>query len=121
MNKLLTVLIAGIFAARTGVLIAGGQGKGADFKALRPALEKRVHSVVLIGEDARIIDAAINDIVQVSRAIDMRDAVEQAAKAARPGEAVLLSPACASFDMFANYEARGDAFEAAVRQKMLEA
>lgn len=108
--------IAGIFNSRAGVLIAGGQGKGADFNELCLALANRVHSAVLIGEDAARIEAAIRDTVAVYRARDMRDAVEQALKVVRPREAVLLSPACASFDMFANYEARGRAFEAAVRE-----
>ena len=108
--------ISGIFATRSGVLIAGGQGKGADFRELRPALAGRVHAVILIGEDARQIAAAIDDIVEVHHARDMRSAVEHAARLSQPGEAVLLSPACASFDMFKNYIARGHAFEAAVRE-----
>ncbi len=108
--------IAGIFHDRTGVLIAGGQGKGADFTALRPAIRARVHSVILLGEDAPKIAAAVADLVQVHRASTMQEAVDCARVYARPGEAVLLSPACASFDMFQNYEARGRAFEAAVRE-----
>jgi UDP-N-acetylmuramoylalanine--D-glutamate ligase len=108
--------ITGIFNSRRGVLIAGGQGKGADFRELRTALVDRVHSVVLIGEDAPQIAAAVKDVVDVHHARDMRGAVEQAAQLSRPGEAVLLSPACASFDMFRNYAARGWAFEAAVRE-----
>jgi len=108
--------IAGIFDQRSGVLIAGGQGKGADFRALRGALHGRVHSVILIGVDAHVIEAAISDLVQVRHASNMREAVEVASALAQRGEAVLLSPACASFDMFQNYEARGRAFEAAVRE-----
>lgn len=108
--------VAGIFNDRPGVLIAGGQGKGADFRELRPALAGRVHTAILIGEDARAIAAAIEDLVTVRFARDMRDAVALAAAAAEPGESVLLSPACASFDMFRDYAARGRAFEAAVRE-----
>ncbi|MGD9600729.1 MAG: UDP-N-acetylmuramoyl-L-alanine--D-glutamate ligase [Gammaproteobacteria bacterium] len=108
--------IAGIFSARTGVLIAGGQGKGADFRDLRPAVAGRLRSIVLIGEDAPRIEAALSDLVAVRRANDMRDAVMLARSMARAGDAVLLSPACASFDMFLNYEDRGRAFEAAVRE-----
>ncbi len=108
--------IAGIFDRRGGVLIAGGQGKGADFRELRSALIERIHTVILIGEDAPKIAAAIDDLVTIKLAADMRQAVASAAHAARAGEAVLLSPACASFDMFRNYEARGHAFEAAVRE-----
>ncbi len=108
--------IAGIFNDRTGVLIAGGQGKGADFKALRTALQARVHSVILFGEDALKIEAAIGDLVHVSHVNSMQHAVIQANARVHPGEAVLLSPACASFDMFQDYAARGRAFEAAVRE-----
>ncbi|MSR13105.1 MAG: UDP-N-acetylmuramoyl-L-alanine--D-glutamate ligase [Gammaproteobacteria bacterium] len=107
--------VGGIFSDRAGVLIAGGQGKGADFRGLRTALINRVHSVVLIGEDAKLIEAVIDDVVSVAYASDMREAVALAARAVRSGESVLLSPACASLDMFDNYEARGYAFEAAVR------
>ncbi len=108
--------IAGIFASTPGVLIAGGQGKGADFRDLRAALAGRVHTAILIGEDARLLAAAIEDIVAVRFASGMREAVGLAAAAAAPGEAVLLSPACASLDMFDNYEDRGRAFEAAVHE-----
>lgn len=106
--------ITGIFARRGGVLIAGGQGKGADFAPLAAVLDGRIHTVVLIGEDAAAIAQAVGAVVDVQFALDMRAAVTAAAALARPGEAVLLSPACASFDMFANYAARGDAFAAAV-------
>ncbi len=108
--------VAGIFNDRTGVLIAGGQGKGADFTVLRTALKARVHSVVLLGEDALKIEAAIADLVRTTHAHSMEQAVAQASACARPGDAVLLSPACASFDMFQDYAARGRAFEAAVRE-----
>ncbi len=107
--------ITGIFGRRGGVLIAGGQGKGADFTALRDAVKNRIHTVVLIGEDAPKIAAAINDLVRIVPADSMVDAVTRAGSVARPGDAVLLSPACASFDMFKNYMARGHAFESAVR------
>jgi UDP-N-acetylmuramoylalanine--D-glutamate ligase len=108
--------IAGIFTGRSGVLIAGGQGKGADFQELRPALAGRVHAVVLLGEDASRIEAAISDLVTTRRVGGMREAVEIARTLARAGDAVLLSPACASLDMFENYAARGRAFEDAVRE-----
>jgi UDP-N-acetylmuramoylalanine--D-glutamate ligase len=108
--------IAGVFAHRGGVLIAGGQGKGADFGPLADALTGRVHSVVLIGEDAAVIARAIESVVDVQFALDMRSAVATADSLARPGEAVLLSPACASFDMFDNFAARGKAFAAAVNE-----
>ncbi|MBI4694596.1 MAG: UDP-N-acetylmuramoyl-L-alanine--D-glutamate ligase [Gammaproteobacteria bacterium] len=110
--------IAGIFADRQGVLIAGGQGKGADFAELAAALPDRVHTVVLIGEDAARIAAAIGTLAAVRHAGSMREAVAIAASAARPGDAVLLSPACASFDMFDDYEHRGREFVAAVAAEL---
>jgi UDP-N-acetylmuramoylalanine--D-glutamate ligase len=110
--------IIGIFAARGGVLIAGGQGKGADFHELRGAVAGRVHTVVVLGEDGPRIAATLGDLVRVETVGNMREAVEVAAARAVAGDAVLLSPACASFDMFRNYEARGQAFEAAVREQV---
>lgn len=98
------------------VLIAGGQGKGQDFTPLRAVLQKRVKAVVLIGEDAALLAGAIPEPVAIIHATDMRDAVGQAARHAVQGDTVLLSPACASFDMFSNYEQRGDTFMAAVRE-----
>jgi UDP-N-acetylmuramoylalanine--D-glutamate ligase len=98
------------------VLIAGGEGKHADFSALREAVRNKVHSVVLIGRDAPQIAAAIDDAAQLVHATDMHDAVVRAGELARPGDSVLLSPACASFDMFDNFMQRGDVFRAAVRE-----
>jgi UDP-N-acetylmuramoylalanine--D-glutamate ligase len=74
-----------------------------------------VHTVVLIGVDAPLIAEALEDLVTLYRADSMTEAVRMAAGAARSGEAVLLSPACASLDMFENYQARGRAFETAVQ------
>ena len=108
--------IAGIFGDRRGVLIAGGQGKGADFAPLRDAIVSRVHTVVLIGEDAPLIAAALGDAARIVHAPTLEAAVSEAKLAAQPGDAVLLSPACASFDMFDSYEARGRLFEAAVNE-----
>jgi UDP-N-acetylmuramoylalanine--D-glutamate ligase len=96
------------------VLIAGGECKGADFGPLVPAVERAARAVVLIGRDARLIEAALGDRVPLLHAKDMESAVRSAARAARPGDCVLLSPACASFDMFDNYEHRGRVFAAAV-------
>lgn len=106
--------IDGVFEQRGGVLIAGGQAKNADFSQLAKVVQSRVHTVVLIGEDANALAAVMPGGVNVHFAIDMDSAVALAARLARAGEAVLLSPACASFDMFANFEARGIAFAAAV-------
>jgi UDP-N-acetylmuramoylalanine--D-glutamate ligase len=98
------------------VLIAGGQGKGQDFKPLAQALRGKVRHVVLIGQDAKQIDAALKGVATTEFARDMDEAVQLAATAARSGETVLLSPACASLDMFRDYAHRGDVFAAAVRR-----
>jgi UDP-N-acetylmuramoylalanine--D-glutamate ligase len=98
------------------VLIAGGDAKGAEFSALREAVRDKVHSVVLIGRDAGSIAAAIGDAAQIIHAADMHDAVVKARDLARPGDSVLLSPACASFDMFDNFMHRGEVFRDAVRE-----
>ena len=96
------------------VLIAGGQGKGADFSTLVEVVRRHCRQVVLIGEDAQLISAALAGAVDTVVASTMSDAVAKAAVAAQPGDTVLLSPACASFDMFSGYEERGEAFCAAV-------
>ena len=96
------------------VLVLGGQGKGQDFAPLRGALAIHGRAAVLIGEDADAIDRALDDAVPVHRAVDMNAAVTAAAALAEPGDGVLLSPACASFDMFGGYAARGEAFVRAV-------
>jgi len=99
------------------VLIAGGTGKGADFVALREPLSRRARAVVLIGQDAGRIAEAVEGVAPVEHAGDIDTAVERAAALARSGDAVLLSPACASFDQFRDYRARGEAFVAAVRRR----
>lgn len=99
------------------VLIAGGDGKGADFSPLKDmAIHHNVKAVVLIGRDGPAIAKALDAVVPVSYATDMLDAVNQAHAVAQPGDCVLLSPACASFDMFSNYVERGKVFEQAVRR-----
>ncbi|MCG6932844.1 MAG: UDP-N-acetylmuramoyl-L-alanine--D-glutamate ligase [Gallionella sp.] len=99
------------------VLIAGGEGKGQEFAPLKPVVAQHARAVVLIGRDAPLIAAALDGCgVSVERAADMDDAVHQAAKFAQSGDAVLLSPACASFDMFRNYEHRAEVFVHAVQE-----
>jgi len=101
---------------RKVVLIAGGDGKGQDFSPLGPALAAHGRTLVLIGRDALKIEAAVGDCgIPVIHAQDMDQAVRKAAVAARAGDAVLLSPACASFDMFRNYAHRAEVFTQAVR------
>jgi UDP-N-acetylmuramoylalanine--D-glutamate ligase len=98
------------------VLIAGGQGKGQDFAPLTAAFRGKVRHAVLIGQDAKALDAVLKGIATTELARDMDEAVRLAAAAARSGETVLLSPACASLDMFRDYAHRGDVFAAAVRR-----
>jgi len=97
------------------VVIAGGQGKGQDFAPLAQAFSGKVRHVVLLGQDAKLLDSALQGVTTTQFAKDMDEAVKLAADAARPGETVLLSPACASLDMFRDYGHRGDVFAAAVR------
>ncbi|HVC01054.1 MAG TPA: UDP-N-acetylmuramoyl-L-alanine--D-glutamate ligase [Steroidobacteraceae bacterium] len=96
------------------VMILGGEGKGQDFTPLAGALRGRARAAVLIGKDAAAIAAALGCVCAVERAGSMQQAVAAAARLARAGETVLLSPACASLDMFRDYAERGAAFAAAV-------
>jgi UDP-N-acetylmuramoylalanine--D-glutamate ligase len=96
------------------ILIAGGRGKGLDYAALADAIARHARAAILIGETAAELAQLLGDRLPVQRAGDMDEAVESAARLARPGDVVLLSPAAASFDMFADYAARGDAFRSSV-------
>ena len=107
---------------RRAVLILGGDGKGQDFSPLTAAVSRHARAVVLIGRDAdKIATALQNCDVPLLRARDMNDAVRQSAAQALPGDAVLMSPACASFDMYRNYMHRAEAFISAVRTLQAEA
>lgn len=97
------------------VLIAGGEAKGADFSVLKHAAKNHLKAVVLIGRDAALIQQALDGVVTIQHATDMQDAVKQSQALAAAGDNVLLSPACASFDMFDSYEHRGEVFTQAVR------
>ena len=99
---------------RRTVLILGGDGKGQDFSPLREPVAQFAALTLLIGRDAPLIEKALAGL-RSQRCATLEDAVQMAAGTARPGEAVLLSPACASFDMFRDYKHRGDVFAAAVR------
>jgi UDP-N-acetylmuramoylalanine--D-glutamate ligase len=111
--------LAGI--GRKSVLIAGGDAKGQDFSLLVPAVRDYARAVVLLGRDAPLLERALRatgiDLVNVT---GIEEAVTQAAAMAQPGDAVLLSPACASWDMFRDYAERGDRFASAVRSLPLE-
>ena len=96
------------------ILIAGGDGKGADFSGLRDSVAQYCRAVVLIGRDADLIADALGDAVPQVRAGSLDEAIALSRSLAEPGDAVLLSPACASFDMFKNYEERGRLFARAV-------
>ena len=98
------------------IIILGGEGKGQDFTELTPALRAINSKVILIGRDAPVIAESIGNAATIIYAGSMQDAVNKAFAAANPGDAVLLSPACASFDMFKNYEDRGDKFCLAVQE-----
>jgi UDP-N-acetylmuramoylalanine--D-glutamate ligase len=98
------------------ILIAGGDGKSQDFAPLREAFRGKVRHAVLIGRDAPAIERVLQGVCPTERCASMPEAVRAAARAARPGDTVLLSPACASLDMFRNYEHRGEVFSSAVME-----
>lgn len=98
------------------VLIAGGRGKGDNYRLLRNSVEGKVRALVLIGEAAAEIEDSLGDIAVCKRALTMEDAVAKAYGCACTGDTVLLSPACASFDMFSGYGRRGDVYKVAVKE-----
>jgi len=98
------------------VLIAGGRGKGSAYEPLSQCLQQHVKQLVTLGEDASLLEAAFGPLVQTQRAADMPDAVRRAQRAAVPGDVVLLSPGCASFDMYRNFEERGHDYKRWVRR-----
>ena len=100
------------------VVILGGDCKGADFSSLTEVVRDTCRAVVLIGRDAQAIEQHLPEDVQAVAAVDMAAAVGQAQQLAKPGDRVLLSPACASFDMFKNFEDRGEQFVLAVKGLM---
>ncbi len=95
------------------ILIAGGKNKGSDFTKLAKLIKKKVHTLILVGEAASAIREAVEKqgSMMIYQAEGFSDVVDLAHQAARPGDVVLLSPACASWDMFNNYEDRGDLFK----------
>ena len=97
------------------ILIMGGRGKGAPYAPLRPLLKGRVKAILTIGEDADRLAAELGDAAPVTACGDLPAAVGVARSVASAGDTVLLSPACASYDQFKNFEDRGDQFKALVR------
>ncbi len=114
--------LVGLGAERKIVVILGGEGKGQDFSPLAQPVSLYARSVILIGRDAPVIAQALSGTgVRMLPAASMEEAVRQAAELALAGDAVLLSPACASFDMFKDYKHRAEVFVAAVKQLADEA
>jgi len=99
---------------RPVILLAGGRGKGSDYSCLRELVQAHVKRLIVFGEDASALEAALGDAVPTERASDMPDAVERAGAQTVGGDVVLLSPACASFDMFDDFEHRGRVFKECV-------
>jgi len=111
----------GLGAERRIVAILGGEGKGQDFSPLAAPVRQVARAVVLIGRDAPLIEAALTETgVAIVHATSMDEAVQLAARRAQPGDAVLLSPACASFDMFRDYAHRAQVFCVAVEALAIE-
>jgi len=103
--------IEGLATSGRIILIAGGVGKDQNFSELTAVIEQHVVEMIVLGQDADRIEAILPEEMIAYRASDMSDAVKQAHSLAKEGEIVLLSPACASFDMFSGYEQRGRVFE----------
>jgi len=101
---------------RPVILIAGGQSKGADMSVMFDILQQKVKRVLLLGEDAERLQQAWQGATEIERVDSMRSAVRRASRVAERGDCVLLAPACASFDMYPKFEARGDDFVACVRE-----
>ncbi len=101
-------------ARRPLVWLAGGRGKGLSFASLAESAAPRVHDAILFGEAAGALAAALGPRIPTHRVESLDEAVRLADRLARPGDAVLLSPACASFDQFRDFEARGERFRCAV-------
>lgn len=93
------------------ILIAGGRDKGSDFSPLKELIAKKVKRLILIGEARRLLESIFNGVTDIAKAEDMTDAVRLARDKGRSGDIILLSPGCASFDMFRNYEERGKVFK----------
>ena len=109
--------LLGLGAERRIVVILGGDGKGQDFSPLLAPVSQHARAVVLIGRDAPLLRESLQDAgVNLQDAADLPQAVQLAAQLAQPGDAVLLSPACASLDMFRNYEHRAEVFRATVAE-----
>jgi UDP-N-acetylmuramoylalanine--D-glutamate ligase len=113
--------VAALSGFRRGVwLILGGRDKGADFSVLEPLIEDRVVKILLIGEATSVIEAALRGSVSLERCETMDGAVQRGLSSAAPGDVLLLSPACTSFDQYSNFEERGDHFKELVAEWVAE-
>ncbi|MBP6104662.1 MAG: UDP-N-acetylmuramoyl-L-alanine--D-glutamate ligase, partial [Gammaproteobacteria bacterium] len=101
------------------VLIAGGVAKNADFSPMKEILKRSCRALILMGEAAEELETLFGDLLPCVPVKDMDEAVMKALKAIQPGDGVLLSPMCASLDMYKNFEARGDVFKAVVEQLII--
>ena len=110
--------LRGLGGERDILLIAGGRGKGADFSQLQRAAEQHCKLLVLLGEDASLLQQALSTSAPVTMVSSLDEAFDVAVAHAEPGDTVLLSPACASFDMFNGYAERGETFRALVTRRM---
>jgi UDP-N-acetylmuramoylalanine--D-glutamate ligase len=114
-STLVESTVWGLNALPAGVvLIAGGKDKGIDYTLVREAAREKVRKAILIGEARPLIRKALEGYCPVEEAASLEEAVRKALAAAQPGDSVLLSPMCASFDMFRDYEHRGEVFKHAV-------
>jgi len=115
--------LAGLGPEITGklVVIGGGQGKNADFTPLRQTLQNYARCLILIGQDAPLMETALTGSVVIEHANTLEQAIQIAQQNAQSGDAVILAPACASFDMFNNFEHRGEVFMAAVKKLKINA
>ncbi|MCK4326285.1 UDP-N-acetylmuramoyl-L-alanine--D-glutamate ligase, partial [bacterium] len=98
------------------ILIAGGRDKGADYSVLKTSVEERVKALILLGEAKTKIKKSLAGTVPIAEVDSMKEAVKLSCSLAQPGDTVLLSPACSSFDMFKNFEERGKVFKELVKR-----
>jgi UDP-N-acetylmuramoylalanine--D-glutamate ligase len=110
--------VEGFGSNRDIILILGGEGKGADFSLLAPSLGKYVKKVLVFGRDREWIQAALQQTIPVEPCSSFEEVIDTAVREAIPGDTVLFSPACASFDMFENYENRGFEFKRILMEKV---
>ena len=110
------VAVSLAYFAQPVILIAGGRDKDSDFSLISPLIRERVKALVLLGETRERLSQVWKGLAPICQVKDLAEAVQRAHDLARPGEVVLLSPACASFDMFKDYAQRGETFQRLVKE-----